>query len=204
MLNETQKLRINKIYKDYQDTIKPLIFYIERKYHKFPNAILNEIRDVFDHISRCYRDDAKDEYINDNIIKAENHFTRVKLDAYKYVSDIKRKDFVLWKRKYNKYDLQGIDNGNFWKYIIELEEEAEEKFALAKEEESKDIEKSYELFSESVSQYNTINKLIKEKRGLIIKEKIKYQRITMSNKIVGFVIGIISSIIAAIIYSNFF
>ena len=99
MLSETQEIEIQEIYQDYQNDIKPLVYYIERRFRKFPLSLLNEIRDVFDHISRCYKTDVGEEYINDNIAKAKNHFDRVKLDSYKYVNDVKRKDFTRWKRK---------------------------------------------------------------------------------------------------------
>ena len=56
---------------------------------KFPKGLLKEFRDVFDHISRCYEEDAAEQYIEENIQKAENHFNRIKLDTYKYISDYK-------------------------------------------------------------------------------------------------------------------
>ena len=60
----------------------------------FPKGLLKEFRDVFDHISRCYEEDAERQYIEENIQKAENHFNRIKLDAYKYVSDYKKREFA--------------------------------------------------------------------------------------------------------------
>ena len=109
MLTDEQEGRIRSLYTGYQNDIKPLTFYVERKYHKFPKGLLKEFRDVFDHISRCYEEDAERQYIEENIQKAENHFNRIKLDAYKYVSDYKKREFVRWKKKYAKYDLIWID-----------------------------------------------------------------------------------------------
>ena len=196
MLTKTQENVICEIYQDYQEDIKPLVYYIERKFHKFPLSLLNEIRDVFDHISRCYIPDAKPEYINTNLSQAKNHFTRVKLDAYKYVNDSKRRDFTKWKWKYNKYDLQSINDGEFWAAILNLEDEAESLFSRAKDEETKNVEQSYHLFYESAEKYNKINDLIREKRNYIAKAKFKYRRETIINQAVGFVIGVIGSIIA--------
>lgn len=73
MLNEKQENDIKKLYNEYQIEIKPLTFYVERKYHKFPKSSLKEFRDVFDHISRCYEKNVSEEYINENINKAKNH-----------------------------------------------------------------------------------------------------------------------------------
>lgn len=58
MLTERQEERINSLYVEYQKDIKPLTFYVERKFHKFPKGLLKEFRDVFDHVSRCYEEDA--------------------------------------------------------------------------------------------------------------------------------------------------
>lgn len=210
MLNETQEKAVKEIYQDYQRNVKPLIYYVERKYHRFPKSLLNEIRDVFDHLSRCYctdielgiEDTDKEKYINDNIEKAENHFTRIKLDAYKYVNDFKERDFKKWKRKYSKYDLQNIDNGVFWENILQLEELGEELFSLAKAKESKNIEEAYELFVKSTEKYDEIEDLIRKKQKLILKAKMKYRRISFLNTFFTFIIGIVTGVIASIIYAE--
>ncbi len=90
MLTKEQEKRINLLYVEYQKDIKTLIFYVERKFHRFPKGLLKEFRDVFDHISRCYEENATEQYKEENIQKAENHFNRIKLDTYKYVSDYKK------------------------------------------------------------------------------------------------------------------
>lgn len=99
MLTDKQEKRINSLYVEYQNDIKPLTFYVERKFHRFPKGLLKEFRDVFDHVSRCYEKDATEQYKEENIQKAENHFNRIKLDTYKYVSDYKKREFVSWKKK---------------------------------------------------------------------------------------------------------
>ena len=100
--------------------------------------------------------------------------------------------------------MQNINDGEFWKSIIDLEDEAESIFADAKREESIDINHSYELFYESASKYSEIDELIKEKREYIVKAKFRYRRVTFSNQLLGFVVGIVSSIIASIIYTDCF
>lgn len=203
MLNEKQENDIKKLYNEYQTEIKPLTFYVERKYHKFPKSLLKEFRDVFDHISRCYEKNVSEEYINENINKAKNHFDRIKLDTYKYVSDYKKRNFSIWKRKYNKYDLQSINDGNFWTTILEKEEEGEKVFAQARDMESKDIAKACELIQKSTIIYDEIEDLIDEKRTYIVKAKFKYIRASFANKGVGFIVGVIASIIGAIIFEYF-
>lgn len=208
MLNQTQEKEIEKIFQEYQNDIKPLVYYIERKYHKFPLSLLNEIRDVFDHLSRCYCTNTdienfnEKDYIDKNIEKAQNHFTRIKLDAYKYINDFKARDFKRWKRKYNKYDLQNINDGEFWKEILDLEYESEKLFVLARKMESIDIENAYDLFYQSTEKYEKIEELISNKQKLIVKAKFKYRRVTLFNNIVTFIIGIITGVLASIIYTN--
>ena len=99
MLNDAQRSQLEDLYVEYQQEIKLLMFYVESKYHRFPRGLLKEFRDVFDHISRCYVDDATDEHINENITKAHNHFNRIKLDTYKYLHDYKSRDYDRWKCK---------------------------------------------------------------------------------------------------------
>ena len=197
MLTEEQKKHIESLYIEYQEDIKPLTFYVERKYHKFPKSLLKEFRDVFDHISRCYEQSATEQYKNDNIKKAENHFDRIKLDTYKYVSDYKKREFTKWKKKYNKYDLQNINDGEFWRKILDLEDEAEKIFSNARNIESKSVAEACKLIQESAIKYDIITDLINDKRIYIIKAKFKYKKVTFLNWLIGFSVGIIASIIAA-------
>lgn len=197
MLTEEQKKHIESLYIEYQEDIKPLTFYVERKYHNFPKSLLKEFRDVFDHISRCYEQSATEQYKNDNIKKAENHFDRIKLDTYKYVSDYKKREFTKWKKKYNKYDLQNINDGEFWKKILDLEDEAEKIFSNARNIESKSVTEACRLIQESAIKYDIITDLINDKRIYIIKAKFKYKKVTLLNWLIGFSVGIIASIIAA-------
>lgn len=200
MLTSEQERRIKSLYVEYQEDIKLLTFYVERKYHKFPKSLLKEFRDVFDHISRCYEEGATEQYKEDNIKKAENHFDRIKLDTYKYVSDYKKREFSRWKKKYSKYDLQNINDGRFWKRVLDLEDEGERIFTSARSIESKNIVKACELIQESTMKYDEIAQLIEKKRVLIVKAKFKYRRVTLLNWLIGFGIGVAASIIAAWIW----
>ena len=202
MLTKKQEARVISLYQEYQKDIKPLTYYVERKFHRFPKGLLKEFRDIYDHISRCYENNASDIYIEDNLKKAENHFARIKLDTYKYVSDYKKRYFSAWKKKYSKYDLQNINDGNFWLQVLELEEEGESLFFEARANEAKDLERACVLFQDSITKYTEIDKLISEKRDRIIKEKFKYRRVTFGNLVSGFALGIIASIIATLI-TNF-
>ena len=202
MLTEGQEKRIYSIYVEYQNDIKPLTFYVERKFHRFPKGLLKEFRDVFDHVSRCYEEDAAEQYKEENLQKAENHFNRIKLDTYKYVSDYKKREFVRWKKKYGKYDLQNINDGNFWRMILDLEDEGERVFSEARSMESRNIAKSCEMLQESTIKYDEIFNLIDEKRKLILKAKFQYRKVTLENGIIGFLIGVAGSIAATYLWET--
>lgn len=203
MLAKEQEERVRLLYIEYQEDIKPLTFYVERKYHKFPKSLLKEFRDVFDHISRCYERDATEQYKEESLKKAENHFDRIKLDIYKYVSDYKKREFSRWKKKYNKYNLQDINDGMFWKKVLELEEEGEKIFSDARSVEAKNIVKACELIQDSTMKYEEITQLIDSKRELILKAKFKYVRVTFLNGIIGFIVGVVASVIATWIWECF-
>ncbi len=177
-----------------------MTFYVERKFHKFPKGLLKEFRDVFDHISRCYEKGAAEQYKEENIQKAENHFHRIKLDTYKYVSDYKKREFVQWKKKYAKYDLQGIDNGDFWETILKLEDEGERIFSEARSIESKDVAKACEMLQESTIKYDEIFQKINRARKHVLKAQFKYRRVTLVNGIIGFLLGIVASIAATCLW----
>lgn len=201
MLTKEQEDRIKNLYIIYYDDIKPLTYYVERNYHKFPKSLLKEYRDIYDHIARCYESSADEKQIEENITKAEHHFERIRLDIYKYACDYKRREFSKWKRKYNKYDLQRIDNGDFWKDILNLEEQGEDNFFKGREVEGKDINTACEYLTVSFNIYGDIMKEIKKKRSRIIETKMLYRKVSFGNQLLGFILGIIASVIASVIWN---
>lgn len=200
MLTEEQEKRIINLYRVYYDDIKPLTVYVERKYHKFPKGLLKEYRDIYDHLSRCYSDDATNELIEENIEKAEHHYERIRLDIYRYVCDYKKHVFVKWKRKYSKYDLQSINDGEFWESILELEDAGEKKFFEGRDWEAKKISVACDYLKESFKIYDDIMNKIDESRKYIVKAKFKYRRVTIFSQITGFFIGVLASIVASWIW----
>ncbi len=87
------------------------------------------------------------------------------------MSDYKKREFVRWKKKYGKYDLQNINDGEFWKTILDLEDKGERIFSEARSMESKNIAKSCEMLQESTIKYDEIFILI-EKKEIDFKGKI--------------------------------
>lgn len=197
MLTKEHETRITNLYKNYSAEIKPLTYYVERKYFKFPKGLLKEYRDVYDHLARCFADDATEVIIEENLKKAENHFDRIKLDIYKYACDYKKREFVRWKKRCNKYDMQSIDNGDFWKDILDMEDEGEAKYFEGRKVEARDINEACRYLRESFEIYGNIDDLIEKKRELIVRVKVRHLRNSFLNQVVGFVVGIAASIIAS-------
>lgn len=75
--------KIVAIYDAYANVIAPFIVQLEALDGEFPVEILNEIRAIFTHISRCSLAETEVIY-QDNIAKAERHVKRAILDCHKY------------------------------------------------------------------------------------------------------------------------
>lgn len=87
--------------------------------------------------------------------------------------------------------------------MLSLEDEGESIFTSARSIEGKDITKACDLLQESTMKYDEITELINGKRIFIIKAKFKYRRVTAFNWLIGFIVGVIASIIATGIYECF-
>lgn len=77
-MDESITKRIESIYSSYLNVISPYIIQLEILDGEFPVEILNEIRSIFTHISRCYNT-SDEKVIQSNIEKAERHVKRAVL-----------------------------------------------------------------------------------------------------------------------------
>lgn len=129
-ISSSQEERIKGIYNSYIKDITPFIVSIETFDNEYPVEIINEIRAIFTHISRCYS--FPDVDIDAQIVAAGRHVKRCRLDGYKYfcVSFI---DYI--KRFYHDYqnvDLTCVNNGHFIKELKSKCKAAQDKIKLAK------------------------------------------------------------------------
>ena len=74
---------LSKLYEVYTNKLKPLLALEETVAQSFPGPILNEIRAMNDHVSRCYWTDKSEADCLAEVKKAKGHLTRSILDAYK-------------------------------------------------------------------------------------------------------------------------
>lgn len=112
--------RIAGIYADYTHLFKPLLARVEAECQELPAQILNEIRAVFDHISRCYWDDASRDTRLDNLLKARGHLKRACLDCTKMLIltlHVRVEDF---RRETRCVDLTVVNNGAWYPEFVRL------------------------------------------------------------------------------------
>ena len=202
MLDTKLQEEIDNIYSEYIKELKPLIAFVEHNYRKFPKGVLKEFRDVFDHIARLYLTDQDTVAQKDNISKARNHFSRLKLDIYKYLCDYRKKEINRWLSKYSKYDLTIIDNGSFWYNIQEHFDECEAIFFRGRSIEHSDVTEACSYYEDYINKCEATFKYIDAKKKLINGAVFKQLRTQTQNIIFGFILGIIGSIIASIIYNH--
>ena len=77
---------LSELYELYSNILKPLLAEVESTLQELPIVLLNEIRMFNDHISRCYRVDVTEKFINDNLEKAKSHLKRAIFDCFKHLN----------------------------------------------------------------------------------------------------------------------
>ena len=192
-------MNIKEVFEFYEKYVKPIYSEIEAKRNNIPVELLFETYAAFDHIKRFYLN-AEDE--NEALSKAIGHLKRGILDAFK----LKLKYFNQDIEEFNKYSnsVELIDNG---KFISDFIKEKNEIFALAKDarltESIKSKENAFEIwFQVSVKIDEFEHKYLNQLDKIDWANKKQFQWIN-KDMIRGVLIGIISSIIASILWSFF-
>ena len=192
-------MNIKEVFEFYEEYVKPIYSEIEAKRNNIPVELLFETYAAFDHIKRFYLN-AEDE--NKASSKAIGHLKRGILDAFK----LKLKYFNQDIEEFNKYSnsVELIDNG---KFISDFIKEKNEIFALAKDarltESIKSKENAFEIwFQVSVKIDEFEHKYLNQLDKIDWANKKQFQWIN-KDMIRGVLIGIISSIIASILWSFF-
>lgn len=168
-MRQDQLQRIDKLLLDYGKSAKPLINEIAQRHcdSKVPENLLNEIRALNDHIARCYRDSADDNYIDSELGKAEGHLRRLLYDCFKqlniYISDnLKRRE----RRSYSNRWLYH-DGGKFWRQYTEWKQQAQSNVIEAKKQESIDSDAALKHFEYGYQNYRNIEELFKANRRFL-------------------------------------
>lgn len=154
-MNAKQNEKIEQLYFEYKQIIKPLLAQIEATYEKFPIPLFNEIRAFNDHISRCYGKVSSIE-IDTQLNKAKSHINRMILDCYKFLNIYYNDKIINFENKIKRIDITTINNGEFYINYKKLREKIIKQVKKAKENEQKailctdytDYEQAYNLYVE--------------------------------------------------------
>jgi len=124
--NNKQSITVESCFDLYREQVKPLIVEIESIAQKFPEQVLKELRDAFDHLSLSYRfskNKSKEDCQNE-VESAYRHCERAALDGYKIL-------FVFYHDEIQKH-LTKWENSNSEKYQDFSLLESQKKFNDAK------------------------------------------------------------------------
>lgn len=197
---------LDDIFSTYINLINPLIIQYEVLADEFPVEILNEIRSMFTHLSRCTINPTK-EIVNINLSKAKSHAKRAVLDCYKY-NCLAYSDFYHdFMDKYKNIDLTLIDNGNFLPQVTKKFYKAQALMIEAKEYEATHTASTDELYikyRDSYLVYNEVYNLLcstQEKADLFLnrltQNEIKKSKFILIERIFA-IIGAIGTLISLI------
>ncbi len=151
------------LYEEYTNKLKPVLAFEESVAQNFPGPILNEIRAVNDHVSRCYWVEKTEAECLSEVNKAKGHLSRSILDAYKYlviVYEHKVQDFF---SQYRNICIAIVDDGKFLPELNRLHAIARDLAFQAKMEEAKAFpnkDLSYEAYEKAVLAYTDVDDYI--------------------------------------------
>jgi hypothetical protein len=195
MIEKYQGELLNLYNNRYNETLKPLLATVESLYEGQPIVIFNEIRSFNDHIARCYRPNVSEDFIRENLAKAESHLKRAILDCFKHLNvhyfEVGRK----FERDYRNVDLTTISNGEFYVNYRRLKQLAVNAVRDAKKLETVDIEKAFSAYQDAYNKYVALDDFINQNITNIDWAKTKFT----VKRILKFVAWLLSAIIAGII-----
>lgn len=194
----TNDVRILKIYDTYINIIAPFILQLESLDGEFPVEILNEVRAIFTHISRCCLSKTS-EFYEDNIVKAERHIKRAILDCHKYMCIAYDEHYRQFDRLYKSVDLSVVDNGDFLIDLCQKRKRAVQLLQSAKHLElnGADDNDIYNCYSDTYNAYSDVYNLIENSYDKLEKAKRRANRKDII-AIIGFVIGFIGTFFSII------
>lgn len=184
----------------YNDTLKPLIAAVETAYEKQPAALFNEIRNFNDHIARCYRHSATEDYIKDNLWAAETHLRRAILDCFKHLNIYYHKSAKKFERSWRYFDVTTVDNGKFHLEYRVIKQAAIKTAEEAKILEAIDQEKAFTIYEKAYNKYVELDELISESYGKILWARTKFS----FKNIARLSLGVLGLLILGIIINAFY
>lgn len=198
-MNKEYQIQIEDCYSQYCGIIKPLIARIEALSEKIPLPIFNEIRAFNDHIARCYYNNPDEEYIKEQISKAQRHIVRITLDCFKCLNVILYSEIENFEKRTKNVDLTVINNGLFFPEYTRLKVEAAEIVREAKIKEGYEPDEALYLYQDANNVYTDIVNQLNS-----ISENVKWARIKFPIKRILTILGWIISIVISALISAYF
>lgn len=193
---------IGKLYAEYTNKLKPLLAFEESVAQNFPGPILNEIRAMNDHVSRCYWADKSEADCLEEVRKANGHLSRSILDAYKYLVIVYERKVQDFYHQYKDVCIAIVDDGHFLPELNRLHSEARDLAFAAKMQEASafpDKEMSYEAYEKTVIAYTDVDEyIVGHSDGLSNASQYAKDQ-TKTNYKFAFISAIIGTILGALV-----
>ena len=197
--------RIQGIHRNYIDVICPYVLLYELLDNTFPIEILNEIRAVFTHLSKCnISDDVQVK--EDNLSKAESHIKRAVLDCYKYICMAYHDNYTKFENNYRNVDLSLVDNGEFLPNLLKARKKALDLMLEARMSDlaipsggEGAVDEAYAKYEMAFIAYYSVDEIINESYEKL--ENLK-KKVALKNKLAvgSFAIGIIGICLSIVFY----
>lgn len=149
--------QIANIFSMYREQVNPLISVYNTITNEFPVGVMNELRDVFSHLTQSLL--ATDgvtvcQHLND----AKRHLKRAVVDGYKYASMAYLDFYLDFRAAYKNVDLSFVDNCKFLPRLARLTAEANEAMHQARmiESDIHDDEAMYAAYEKAFNCYASL------------------------------------------------
>lgn len=189
-------MKIKDVYQFYNDIVKVLYSEIEARNNTLPVELLFEIHSAFDHLKRIYIDNESEDKC---CSKAFSHLKRGSLDAFKLKLKYFNDDYNKLMGK--KTDLRIIDSGHYLVDLLKDRKEIINKARTARLDESKlNVDIAFEKWCEVSGLIDSFEIKYFDSSKIQWAEKQSFFHFS-ANFWLGVLAGIISSIIATLIFS---
>ena len=203
-MTEKQEQFVQTLYNKYNFVLKPFFAECEARTGRYEIQIVNELRSFFDHIARCYRPKSTEDYIDKQLTKAESHVHRALLDIMKILITVYHEYMKDFLKQTKNTDLREVCDGAFFPKYRNLYNNAYGLNEKAKQVESVDFEKAFQLFQNSKNAFIDLEKYITDNTYEINRAKRKARFRKTINFLKWFIPIIIGVLLAQIITCAFF
>jgi hypothetical protein len=189
---------IKSVFEFYAEKVKPVYSRVVATYNKLPIELLFEIHSAFDHLKRFFLGESTEEECAE---KAISHLKRGALDGFKL--DLKAfNDEYLDVIAKHKDALNLVDNGTFFNECVKTRQEI---LALAEKARSEycatDLTESFETWSQVSLKIKFFRKNCFSKMPAIEWAKISHHKFLNRDRVIGLILGIMASLIAALFWA---